>query len=179
MEMEVIIIVFMVIMSLFALSSLSYVTVDIVIEQKNKKAQKNQPVVVAPVVVEKAPEPAPKKEVVEEVQPEIVEHIDAAEADAMISDEFAIKTARFEKGAGHGKQGIVNIGDIDKAFEPNAVVTMAKLKEVGLIPKNAARIKVLAAGVLNKPLTIKAEHYSIQAMKMIELTGGNVIILKD
>ncbi len=177
--MEVVIIVFMVIMCLFAVSSLSYVTVDIVIEEKNKRAQKAAapaPVVVP--VVEKAEKPAPKKEIIEE-QPEIVEHIDAAEADAMISDDFAIKTAKFEKGAGHGKQGIVNIGDIDKVFEANAVVTMAKLKEVGLIPRNAARIKVLAAGVLNKPLTVKAEHYSIQAMKMIELTGGTVIILKD
>jgi ribosomal protein L18E len=177
--MEVVIIVFMVIMCLFAVSSLSYVTVDIVIEQKNKKAQKAAvpaPVVVP--VVEKTEKPAPKKEIIEE-KPEIVEHIDAVEADAMISDDFAIKTAIFEKGAGHGKQGIVNIGDIDKVFEANAVVTMAKLKEVGLVHRNVDRIKVLAAGVLNKPLTIKAEHYSIQAMKMIELTGGTVIILKD
>lgn len=176
--MEIVIIIFMVIMSIFALSCLTYVTADIVIEQINKKKQPAV-AVVAPVVVEKEPEPAPVVVPVVEEMPEIVEHIDATEADTMISDDLAIKKSRFEKGAGHGKQGIVNIGDIDKVFEANAVVTMAKLKEVGLIPKNVARIKVLAAGVLNKPLTIKAEHYSIPAMKMIELTGGTVIILKD
>jgi ribosomal protein L18E len=40
-------------------------------------------------------------------------------------------------------------------------------------------MKVLADGILNKPLTIKSESYSIQAIKMIELTGGTVIILRD
>ena len=41
------------------------------------------------------------------------------------------------------------------------------------------RVKILADGILNKPLTIKAESYSVQAIKMIELTGGTVIILID
>ena len=40
-------------------------------------------------------------------------------------------------------------------------------------------MKILADGMLNKPLIIKSESYSIQAIKMIELTGGTVIILKD
>ena len=49
----------------------------------------------------------------------------------------------------------------------------------GLLTKKTGRIKVLAGGMLHKPLTIKAENYSVQAIKMIELTGGTVIILKD
>jgi ribosomal protein L18E len=47
------------------------------------------------------------------------------------------------------------------------------------MPKKVKRIKILADGVLTKPLTIKAENYSVQAIKMIELTGGTVIILID
>jgi ribosomal protein L15 len=47
------------------------------------------------------------------------------------------------------------------------------------MPKKVGRMKVLADGELNKPLIVKAEDYSVQAIKMIELTGGTVIILKD
>ena len=111
--------------------------------------------------------------------PEIVEHIGAEEADAMISDSLAMKTANYESGEGHGQQDIINIGVLDDNFEANDIITLAVLKERGLISKKAGRMKVLADGMLNKPLTIKSESYSIQAIKMIELTGGTVIILKD
>ena len=59
------------------------------------------------------------------------------------------------------------------------MITLAVLKEKGLVSKKVGKMKVLADGILNKPLTVKSESYSIQAIKMIELTGGKVIILKD
>ena len=62
--------------------------------------------------------------------------------------------------------------------EPGDEVTLAAIKEKKLLPKKVQRIKILADGVLSKPLTVKAESFSIQAIKMIELTGGKVIILK-
>ena len=68
---------------------------------------------------------------------------------------------------------------IDANFDADDVVTLAVLKQKGLVPKSMGRVKILADGILNKPLTIKAESYSVQAIKMIELTGGTVIILKD
>ena len=97
----------------------------------------------------------------------------------MISDSLAMKTANYESGAGHGQQGIINIGVLDDNFNAHDVITLAVLKEKGLISSKVGRMKVLADGMLNKPLTIKSESYSIQAIKMIELTGGTVIILKD
>lgn len=172
--MNIFIIIFMVIASIFAIGTLGYVTVDIVLEIRNKdkpeEEKKEEPVVVAAPVVEEAPP---------EVMPEIVEHIDAEEADAMISDSLAMKTANYESGAGHGQQGIINIGVLDANFNANDVITLAVLKEKGLMSKKVGRMKVLADGMLNKPLTIKSESYSIQAIKMIELTGGTVIILRD
>lgn len=172
--MSVFIIIFMVIASVFALATLGYVAVDVVLEIRNKEEpkeeKKEEPVVVAAPVVEEAPP---------EVMPEIVEHIDAEEADAMISDSLAMKTANYESGAGHGQQGIINIGVLDENFNANDVITLAVLKEKGLMSKKVGRMKVLADGMLNKPLTIKSESYSIQAIKMIELTGGTVIILRD
>ena len=171
--MNVFVIIFMVVASIFAIGTLGYVTVDIVLEIRNKdkpeEEKKEEPVVVAAPIVDAAPE----------VMPEFVEHIDAEEADAMISDSLAMKTANYESGAGHGQQGIINIGVLDDNFNAHDVITLAVLKEKGLISSKVGRMKVLADGMLNKPLTIKSESYSIQAIKMIELTGGTVIILKD
>lgn len=172
--MNVVIIIFMIVATVFALASLGYVAVDVIIEIRNKEEpkeeKKEEPVVVVPPVVEVAPP---------EVMPEFVESIDAEEADAMISDTLAMKTANYESGAGHGQHGIINIGVLNQNFEANDVITLAALKEKGLVPKKVGRMKVLADGILTKPLTIKSESYSIQAIKMIELTGGTVIILKD
>ena len=172
--MSVFVIIFMIVATVFALATLGYVAVDVVLEMRDKEEPKEEkkehPVVEVAPVVDAAPP---------EVMPEIVEHIDAEEADAMISDSLAMKTANYESGAGHGQQGIINIGVLDQNFEAHDVITLAVLKEKGLISKKVGRMKILADGMLNKPLTIKSESYSIQAIKMIELTGGTVIILKD
>ena len=68
---------------------------------------------------------------------------------------------------------------LDDNFNANDVVTLAVLKEKGLISPKIGKMKILADGILNKPLIVKSESYSIQAIKMIELTGGKVVILKD
>ena len=173
--MSVFVIIFMIVATVFAIATLAYVVVDVILELRKKEEpqevliEEEPAVVVAPVVIE-APE---------EVMPEIVEHIDAEEADEMISDSLAMKTVLYESPAGQGYQGIVNIGALDQAFEAHDVITLEVLKEKGLITKKAGRMKILADGILNKPLTIKSESYSIQSIKMIELTGGTVIILKD
>lgn len=114
-----------------------------------------------------------------EVMPEIVEEIVAEEADEMISDDLAMQTANYEEGAGEGREGIINVGKLDENFEANDTVTLAQLKDRCLVSRKIGRLKILADGTLTKPLTVKAESYSIQAIKMIELTGGTVIILKD
>ena len=164
-----------------AVGLVGYVVIDITVQLiKSEKAAlaAEAPVAnVEPVVI--LPEPEAVAEPTVEVEPEIVEHIDAQEADSMLSDKAAMLKANYEKGAGHGKQGIINIGVIDANFDADDVITLASLKQKGLVPKSIGRIKILADGILNKPLTIKAESYSVQAIKMIELTGGTVIILKD
>lgn len=171
--MSVFVIIFMVIATLFALGSITYVVADVIVEKRQQKQQNT--VVVLPVVAEHEPETEPEPE----VMPEIVEHIVAEEADAMISDELAMQTVLYESPAGQGDQVIINIGMIDMMFEAGAVVTLEALKQKDLAQRKAGRLKVLAGGTLNKALTIKAENYSVQAIKMIELTGGTVVILKD
>ena len=174
--MSIAIVIFIIIAVSFALASLAFVAVDIVIEQLRRKEIELE--VRENVIVEPAPAPVVVA-VQPEAMPDIVDQIKADEADALISDSLAMKQANYESGAGHGKQGIINIGLLNDKFSENDVITLGVLKAKGLVPKNVGRMKILADGVLSKPLTIKAESYSIQAIKMIELTGGTVIILKD
>ncbi len=170
--MKIFIIIYNILAVLIACSTLGYVTTDMVMEynEKKKAAQK-------PVESEPEAEIVPEPEVVEEM-PEIVDHIDAEEADEMISDSLAMSKTIKESGAGVGFKTYINIGTLDENFEPNDTITLELLKQKGLVDKKAHRIKILAHGILTKPLTVKAESFSIQAVKMIELTGGQVIILK-
>lgn len=175
--MTTFVIIFMIVATVFAIATLVYVAIDLIIELlRNKKEEEPEEEKEEEPVKEEPPVPVP---VVVEVMPEAVEHISAEEADEMISDDLAMKTANYEEGAGHGKQGIINIGVLNSNFEANDVITLSVLKQRGLISKKVGRMKVLADGILEKPLTVKSESYSIQAIKMIELTGGKVIILKD
>ena len=72
------------------------------------------------------------------------------------------------------KKGIINIDVLSASFEANDKVTLKSLKEKGLINKNIGYVKVLARGILNKPLEVELNDYSIEAVKMIILTGGKV-----
>lgn len=171
------IVIFLIIADILAIFSIVYVILDLIFGRRKKEEHEEQEMIVVPVVTPVvAPEPEP---VVVPVVIPIVDHVDAEEADELISDEVAMETVKYEWPAGKGKQGIINIGDLDKLFEPDSVITLPLLKELGLMPKKVKRIKILADGILTKPLTIKAENYSVQAIKMIELTGGTVIMLID
>lgn len=180
--MELFMNIFLSIIAVVSVVFLGYTTISIFVDiLKSDKPQPKEHKKEEPVIVELKPEPKPEPEPEPEpvVMPEIVEHIDAEEADAMITDTMAMEAANYESGAGHGRWGIINIGLIDDYFEAHDVVTLAALREKGLVPKGIGRLKILADGELNKPLTIKSENYSVQAIKMIELTGGTVIILKN
>ena len=49
------------------------------------------------------------------------------------------------------------------------------LKQKNLIPYDTAYIKVLARGIIDKPLKVYANEFSLSAVKMIALTGGEAI----
>ena len=92
--MVVFVIIFMIVATIFALVSLGYIAVDIILEKRNKeepkeKRRKNPQLQLLPLLMQLR----------RGVMPEIAEHIDAEEADAMISDSLAMKTAKYESGA--------------------------------------------------------------------------------
>lgn len=65
----------------------------------------------------------------------------------------------------------INVSDLDN-FEDGAVVTPELLKEMGIVKKQLAGIKVLGNGELTKKLTVKASKFSATAVEKIEKLGG-------
>ena len=65
----------------------------------------------------------------------------------------------------------INVSDLDN-FEDGAVVTPELLKEMGIVKKQLAGIKVLGNGELTKKLTVKASKFSATAVEKIEKMGG-------
>ena len=53
----------------------------------------------------------------------------------------------------------INVSDLEK-FEDGAVVTPELLKEMGILKKQLAGVKVLGNGNLTKKLTVKASKFS-------------------
>ena len=47
------------------------------------------------------------------------------------------------------------------------------MKDKGIIPRDAKYVKVLARGIIDKPINIIANSFSLSAVKMIALTGGS------
>jgi ribosomal protein L15 len=101
--------------------------------------------------------------------------VSATEVNAIIDDDVAATLVEVasDKSGWSGKKGIVNIDDLSANFASGDRVTLNDLKEKGLVAKNVGYIKVLARGVLDKPLTVEANDYSLQAVKMILITGGH------
>ena len=61
-------------------------------------------------------------------------------------------------------------------FTSSDCITLELLKEKKLI-KNANSIRILARGTLDKPLTIYADSFEEDAVKMIYLTNGTAVKL--
>ena len=189
--LKILIIAFMVLATMFSVGSLSYVVIDIIIVVNRKKYPEPEP---QPVVVVREPEPEPIPEPEPEPEPipepipepepepiviEVVEHINAEEADELIPDEVVEQLIEEEvieeEPETTGFRTYINLGVLDANFESGDTITIDELKERKLIPSKAKRVKILADGELTKAFTIKAHSFSTQAVKMIKLTGGTVI----
>ena len=70
----------------------------------------------------------------------------------------------------------INVSDLEK-FEDGAVVTPELLKEMGILKKQLAGVKVLGNGNLTKKLTVKASKFSKSAIEKIEAIGGKAEVI--
>jgi ribosomal protein L15 len=111
----------------------------------------------------------------------ILKKVSVEEVAVVPDEEVAqfIETETDENNTGSGRRkGIVNIDSISAAYNAGDVVNLKSLKEKKLIAKNIDFVKVLARGTIDKSLTVKADDFSMDAVKMIIITGGTVIKLK-
>lgn len=107
--------------------------------------------------------------------------VTVSEANELMQDEIAV--ALIEEAAelsDKTKFDIVNIDTLSKNFADGETVTIEEIKKrVSGFSKKATAVKVLARGRLDKKLYVIADSYSIEAAKMILLTGGNAVKKKN
>ncbi len=72
---------------------------------------------------------------------------------------------------------MINVDTISAYLNDGETVTIEELKKrVPSFDKKATYYKVCARGTLHKKLTVDADDVSVEAKKMILLTGGKVIL---
>ena len=79
--------------------------------------------------------------------------------------------ARFET-----KYAVINLSDLNR-FNDGDTVTPELLKEMGIVKKQLAGIKVLANGKLEKKVNVKAQRFSSRAVTKIEELGGTTEVI--
>lgn len=107
----------------------------------------------------------------------IVSVIDAAYADSVITDSLAKDLIRKDSviETDGNKKKIINVDTLSRSFSSGERVDINLLKGKKLIPYDTGYIKVLARGIIDKPLDVYANDFSLSAVKMIALSGGKSI----
>jgi large subunit ribosomal protein L15 len=72
---------------------------------------------------------------------------------------------------------VVNIGDLEAAFDNGATVDPESMKKAGVIRGPADGVRVLGDGELTKKLSIRAHHFSKSAAEKITAKGGTAEII--
>ncbi len=80
--------------------------------------------------------------------------------------------ARFQK-----DYLIVNVGDLDAAFNDGDVVDRDALRRTGLAKGPADGIRILGNGELTKKLVVKAHHFTKSAAEKITAKGGTTEVI--
>ncbi len=104
--------------------------------------------------------------------------VNVERADSLISDNLAKNLVKREREIVYTdgrRKCVINIDTVSDNFLMGEVVDVNSLKERGLIPQDASYVKVLARGTIDKSLTVKANAFSLSAVKMIALSGGQSI----
>lgn len=105
------------------------------------------------------------------------EEVSVYEVNELMSDEEAealIEVSHRE--VNRAKKAVVNVDTLGEYFNEGELVNLEEVKRrVPGFDKRATFLKVLARGTLNKRLIVDADDYSLDAEKMILLTGGKVL----
>ena len=110
--------------------------------------------------------------------PDTALSVDVERADELITDSLAkslLKRPREFVVTGGTRRGVINVDTLSESFESGDSVDINALKEKNLIPYDTAYLKVLARGAIDKSLSVRANDFSLAAIKMIALSGGEAI----
>ena len=69
---------------------------------------------------------------------------------------------------------IVNVGQLDKAFEDGATVSSETLRAAGLVSGRFDAVKLLGNGTLGRKLTVDLDEVSAGARAKVEQAGGTL-----
>lgn len=72
---------------------------------------------------------------------------------------------------------IVNVGDLEKAFEAGATVDAQALANAGLIRNAKDLLKVLGDGQLTKRFVVQANKVTRQAEEKVKAAGGEIKVV--
>ncbi len=72
---------------------------------------------------------------------------------------------------------VVNVGDLEAAFESGATIGPDDLRKAGLARGPSDGVRVLGNGELTKKLTVKAHHFSKSAAEKIAAKGGTAEVI--
>ena len=72
---------------------------------------------------------------------------------------------------------IVNVGDLDTAFNDGDVVDQTSLRQKGLANGPADGVRILGTGEVTKRLVVKAHHFSKSAAEKIAAKGGTTEVI--
>ena len=99
----------------------------------------------------------------------------SAAAEKLISDEAAEDLTFVVYRKIDGRVADLPIDALNVNFKPYSYVDAKILRQKGLIPENAAEVRITAYGKIEKPLMVQASDFGPGVAKMIILAGGRPI----
>ena len=75
------------------------------------------------------------------------------------------------------KVEVVNLSQLDKAFNDGDTVNEEALRKAGLINRACEQVKVLGQGEISKKLTLVVDTISASAKEKVEKAGGSVQLI--
>ncbi len=72
---------------------------------------------------------------------------------------------------------VVNVGDLNGAFEDGATIDHESLRKAGLANGPTDGIRILGTGELTKRFTVRAHHFSKSAAEKITAKGGTTDVI--
>jgi len=74
---------------------------------------------------------------------------------------------------------VVNLDQLEAAFDQGATVTVETLREHGLVGSRKSLVKILGRGELTKALTVHAHKFSGKAAEKVAAAGGRTEAIPD